>query len=169
MRWEQFDLENGVWTKPATTTKQRLLHRAPLSRAAVELLRAIREGVPDDCPWVFPGEKKGHPLREMQSFWEGVRDKAQLGDARIHDLRHTFASLLVSRGMTLPKLAKFCGATGQRHVRLARSSHSARRGQSGGSHDGSMSTCSTPSSSASMPTRVPCVSVARQSSIRSAR
>jgi integrase len=109
-RWEQFDLENGIWTKPAATTKQRRLHRAPLSRAAVELLRTIRAGVPPDCPWVFPGDKKG-PLREMQTFWEGVREKAKLGDARIHDLRHTFASLLVSGGMTLPMIGCLLGHT----------------------------------------------------------
>lgn len=81
-RWDQFDLENGIWTKPAATTKQRRLHRAPLSRAAVELLRTIRPSVAADCPWVFPGEIKGNPLREMQTFWEGVRAKAKLGDAR---------------------------------------------------------------------------------------
>jgi integrase len=28
-RWDQFDLENGIWTKPAATTKQRRLHRCP--------------------------------------------------------------------------------------------------------------------------------------------
>lgn len=110
-RWEQFDLENGIWTKPAATTKQRRLHRAPLSRAAVELLRAIRVSVPADCPWVFPGEIKGNPLREMQTFWEGMRAKAKLGDARIHDLRHTFASLLVSGGMTLPMVGRLLGHT----------------------------------------------------------
>jgi len=110
-RWEQFDLENGIWTKPAATTKQRRLHRAPLSRAAVELVRAIRASVPADCPWVFPGEIKGNPLREMQTFWEGVRAKAMLGDARIHDLRHTFASLLVSGGMTLPMVGWLLGHT----------------------------------------------------------
>jgi integrase len=110
-RWDQFDLENGIWTKPAATTKQRRLHRVPLSKAAIELLSTIRSGVPTGCPWVFPGEIKGNPLREMQSFWEGVRDKAKLGDARIHDLRHTFASLLVSGGMTLPMVGRLLGHT----------------------------------------------------------
>jgi integrase len=109
--WDQFDLDNGIWTKPAATTKQRRLHRAPLSRAAVSLLQALRAQVPDDCPWVFPGEKKGNPLREMQSFWEGVRAKADLPGVRIHDLRHTFASLLVSGGMTLPMIGKLLGHT----------------------------------------------------------
>ena len=110
-RWEQFDLENGIWIKPAATTKQRRLHRVPLSQAAVELLRAIRSSVPADCPWVFPGDIEGNPLTDIQNFWEGVRKKAKLGDTRIHDLRHTFASLLVSGGMTLPMVGRLLGHT----------------------------------------------------------
>lgn len=49
-RWEQFDLEAAVWTKPATATKQRRLHRTPISGDAVALLRTIRTRVPGDCP-----------------------------------------------------------------------------------------------------------------------
>jgi integrase len=40
-----------------------------------------------------------------------VRAKAKLGDARIHDLRHTFASLLVSGGTTLPMVGWLLGHT----------------------------------------------------------
>jgi integrase len=48
-RWDQFDLDAAVWIKPAATTKQRRLHRAPTA-----LLRPIRLRVPEDCEWVFP-------------------------------------------------------------------------------------------------------------------
>ena len=54
-------------------------------------------------------------------------------------------------------------------VKIARSNRSARQGQSGGFHDGSMSICSKLCSSALMQTHKPCASVARRSSIRSAR
>jgi integrase len=47
----------------------------------------------------------------MQTFWEGVQKKADLGDFRIHDLRHTCASLLVSGGMTLPMIGRLLGHT----------------------------------------------------------
>lgn len=110
-RWEQFDLEAGVWTKPAATTKQRRLHRAPLSSAAVQLLAMIRAAVPDDCPWVFPGDAEGKPVQEIKRFWDDVRAKADIRDARLHDLRHTFASLLVSGGMSLPMIGKLLGHT----------------------------------------------------------
>jgi integrase len=45
----------------------------------------------------------------MQTVWERVRIKANLPDVRIHDLRHTFASLLVSGGMTLPMIGRLLG------------------------------------------------------------
>jgi integrase len=110
-RWEQFDLESGVWTKPAATTKQRRLHRAPLSGAAVQLLKSVRAGTPADCPWVFPGDVEGKPVHEIKRFWDDVRIKADLPGLRIHDLRHTFASLLVSGGMSLPMIGKLLGHT----------------------------------------------------------
>jgi len=103
--------KRAVWIKPAATTKQRRLHRAPISASAAALLRTIRQRVPEDCEWVFPGEAKGKSLQDIKRFWEDVRAKAELPTVRIHDLRHTFASLLVSGGMTLPMIGKLLGHT----------------------------------------------------------
>lgn len=110
-RWEQFDLDAAVWTKPAATTKQRRLHRTPISGALVQLLRTIRQRVPEDCPWVFPGQDPEKPVHEIKRFWDDVRAKAKLEGVRVHDLRHTFASLLVSGGMSLPMIGKLLGHT----------------------------------------------------------
>lgn len=109
--WDQFDLDRAVWTKPAATTKQRKLHRTPISGATVQLLRMIRARVPEGCPWVFPGDANGKPVQEIKRFWHDVRKQAKLTDVRIHDLRHTFASLLVSGGMSLPMIGKLLGHT----------------------------------------------------------
>lgn len=110
-RWEQFDLDAAVWTKPAATTKQRRLHRTPISGALVQLLRTIRLRVSEDCPWVFPGKDPEKPVHEIKRFWDDVRAKAKLDGVRVHDLRHTFASLLVSGGMSLPMIGKLLGHT----------------------------------------------------------
>jgi len=109
--WDQFDLDRAVWTKPAHTTKQRRLHRTPISGAAVQLLRTIRARVPAECPWVFPGDAEGKPIHEIKRFWDDVRKRAKLTNVRVHDLRHTFASLLVSGGMSLPMIGKLLGHT----------------------------------------------------------
>lgn len=60
--YDQFDLDAAVWTKPAATTKQRRLNRAPISASAAALLRIIRLCVPEDCEWVFPGDAEGKSL-----------------------------------------------------------------------------------------------------------
>jgi integrase len=76
-RWEQFDIDAAVWTKPATTTKQRRLHRTPISGTTVALLRTIRARVPADCPWVFPGDAEGKPVQEIKRFWDGCAGQSQ--------------------------------------------------------------------------------------------
>ena len=109
--WDQFDLEGGVWTKPSSHTKQRREHRVPLSAAVVALLRGIREGQPRFCRFVFPGDPPDHALTEISTFWEGVRRKADIPDVRMHDLRHTYASILVSSGLSLPIIGALLGHT----------------------------------------------------------
>ena len=78
---------------------------------AVENEHLARYDLPEECEWVFPGDAEGKPLQDIKRFWEDVRAKAELPAVRIHDLRHTFASLLVSGGMTLPMIGKLLGHT----------------------------------------------------------
>ena len=110
-RWEQFDLDAGVWTKPAATTKQKRLHRVPISRAVIDLLNEIKAAPWGKPPWVFPGNAEGKPVQEIKRFWDDVRRQADLHGVRIHDLRHTFASLLVSGGASLPLIGQMLGHT----------------------------------------------------------
>jgi integrase len=61
-RWDMFDLEAGVWVKPSAHTKQRKVHRVPLSAAAVALLKEMK---PDaTSAYVFPGAN-GKPLTDI--------------------------------------------------------------------------------------------------------
>lgn len=60
---------------------------------------------------MFPGDARGKPLQDIKRSWEDVRAKAELPTVRIHDFRQTFASLLVSGGMTLPMIGKLLGHT----------------------------------------------------------
>ena len=45
----------------------------------------------------------------MQKPWRRIRTAAELGDVRIHDLRHTFASHGVAMGQGLPIIGKLLG------------------------------------------------------------
>lgn len=60
-KWEEFDLENAVWTVPANRMKAGKVHRVPLSKEVIKLLGAI----PRTDGYLFPGQKIGKPLSNM--------------------------------------------------------------------------------------------------------
>ncbi|TGP33320.1 MULTISPECIES: site-specific integrase [unclassified Mesorhizobium] len=120
-KWEQFDLTAGVWTKPGSTTKQKTLHRVPLSAPARLLLTELREKAKDDAVYVFPGRGSDHRV-EIKNEWRdvciaaGIVTAETVGEkivvtpsARIHDLRHTYASVLASAGLSLPIIGALLG------------------------------------------------------------
>ncbi len=108
-RWDMFDLGASLWIKPSSHTKQRREHRVPLSTPVLALLARLKEG--EVGPYVFPGKSPDQPLTDVKRTWESVCKKAKIEDARIHDLRHAFASLLVSRGASLPLIGALLGHT----------------------------------------------------------
>lgn len=111
-RFEQFNLALGIWTKQAAQTKQRRVHRLPVSPDTVALVRGRRAIVGADCPWLFPGDVAGQPVQEIRRFWARIKADAGLpAGFRVHDLRHTFASLLVSGGASLAMIGKLLGHT----------------------------------------------------------
>lgn len=119
--WDQFDLEKGVWTKQAHTTKQRKMEHVPVSSVALEILQMMKEQA--DSPFLFPGKTPGGPLKDPKKAWDTIRKKAGTPDVRIHDLRHTYASHLVSSGLSLSIVGKLLGhtqvSTTQRYAHLA--------------------------------------------------
>ncbi|HQU69062.1 MAG TPA: site-specific integrase [Albidovulum sp.] len=110
-RFEQFNLDLGSWSKPAATTKQRKIHRIPISGDVAAIVHQRALLVPRGNQWLFPGDTPGQPVKEIRRFWIGIQTEAKLPDVRIHDLRHTFASLLVSGGASLEMIGKLLGHT----------------------------------------------------------
>jgi integrase len=114
--WDQFDLEAGAWTKPSSHTKQKKEHRVPLSAPALQLLvemkatAAKRKGEPS--PFLFParGGDSGHTT-EIKKSWAAICKAAQIEGVRVHDLRHTYASVLASAGLSLPVIGALLGHT----------------------------------------------------------
>ena len=106
-RWDDFDLESGVWVKPGATTKQKTEHRVPLSAPA----RALLASLPHDGAYVFPGPK-GAPCRaDLKKPWPAICRAAGIKGVRLHDLRHTYASVLASSGQSLPIIGALLGHT----------------------------------------------------------
>ncbi|SEP20816.1 Site-specific recombinase XerD [Salinihabitans flavidus] len=125
-RFEQFNLDYAIWSKPASITKQRKIHRVPVSQDVVAIVRQRQLVVPRGNPWLFPSDTAiGKPVHDVRRFWGTVQREAELTDVRIHDLRHTFASLLVSGGASLEIIGRLLGhsqmQTTQRYAHLMES------------------------------------------------
>jgi len=111
--WEEFDKEPGYWIKPSAHTKQRKIHKLPLSPAATELIERLRKK--RKGKWVFPGGVPGAHLIVLSRVWDFVRKEAGLGnDARLYDLRHSFASVGAGGGLSLPIIGRLLGHTQSR-------------------------------------------------------
>ncbi len=107
--WDQLDLTAGVWTKPGSATKQKTEHRVPLSGPARQLLADLRTKAAEDAVYVFPGRGgEGHRV-EIKGDWAVICKAAGITAARMHDLRHTYASVLASAGLSLPVIGALLG------------------------------------------------------------
>jgi integrase len=106
-RWDQIKIAAGIWTKPGSTTKQKTDHVVPLSAPAKQMLAELRQRTSSD--WVFPADSKlGHRVT-VQKAWLAICKAAKIKGLRIHDLRHGFASQLVSSGASLPLIGSLLG------------------------------------------------------------
>ena len=106
LRWEHVDLPNQVLQLPDSKTGAKVVH---LGSAAISVLQSIDKT--EGNPFVIVGRNPGAHLTDLQPFWQRLRGRAGLKDARIHDLRHTFASVAVSNGQSLPMIGKLLGHT----------------------------------------------------------
>jgi integrase len=120
--WDQIDFEQALWIKPHTHTKQKQEHRVPLNAPALALLQRMRAAAPPDAKYLFPNGRKGH-LVDIATLWRNVCWKAEIDDCHLHDLRHTFASVMVSSGLGLQVVGDLLGhvrvTTTQRYAHLA--------------------------------------------------
>lgn len=103
MRWEQVNLERGIWRIPET--KNGDPQNLPLIPEVVAILtqrQAQAQG-----PWVFPGNgsKSGH-LEEPKTAWRRILKRAGLTDLRIHDLRRSLGSWQAATGASLSVIGK---------------------------------------------------------------
>jgi integrase len=118
LRWDYVDLGNAVLRLPDSKTGAKTIY---LNDAAIKLLRTIPRMTGN--PFVIAGGKPGSRLVNLQKPWRRIRAAAGLDDVRIHDLRHSFASVAAGAGMSLPVIGKLLGhsqpATTARYAHLA--------------------------------------------------
>ena len=105
--WEDFDLGRRAWRIPIS--KSGKARHVPLSDGALTLLATMPRK--SDCKWAFANPKTGKPYVSIFYVWNTTHKNAGLSDVRMHDLRHSFASLLINSGRTLYEVQLILGHT----------------------------------------------------------
>ncbi len=106
LRWEETNLERGFLFLPDSKTGRKTV---VLSAPAIEILKSLpRVGV-----YVIAGESAGleneKPRADLKRPWAAITKRASLPGLRIHDLRHSFASVGAWSGLGLPIIGKLLG------------------------------------------------------------
>jgi integrase len=118
LRWDWVDFERGVLRLPDSKTGAKVV---PLGAPALEVLQSIARV--EDNPHVIAGLKGTGHFVGLQKVWKRIRTAAKLPDVRLHDLRHSFASVGVAGGDSLYVVGKVLGhtqsRTTQRYAHLA--------------------------------------------------
>ncbi len=87
--------------------------------------RAVLDRVPQTASWIFPSPRTDGPLSHggLDGAWQQIREEADLRDVRLHDLRHTYASIALQHGETVPTIGQLLGhghpATTLKYMHLA--------------------------------------------------
>jgi len=135
-----FDLKRGVWTKPSHHTKERKIEHVRLNGNAMAILRRMAENKGAGI-YLFPGRDPNTARTTLRNAWKQVCKSAgfatvsyKIGkrgkplerwkpSVRIYQLRHTFASILISRNWSLQLVGKLLGhtqtATTERYAHVA--------------------------------------------------
>ena len=118
-RWEDIDQERLLWNLPITKSgRQRFVMLSETALAVINELPGRSCG-----HYLFPGAKPGKPLNNARKCFQRALKVAGLTHLRIHDLRHTFASLAINNGASLYEVQHLLGhasnKTTQRYAHLA--------------------------------------------------
>lgn len=104
LQWQDVHLKDKfIYFKDSKTGTKTV----PLNTQAIKLLESIKRQ--PNNPYVFPGKIPGTCLQEIRKAWESVRNLAGIPDVRLHDLRHSFASFALKKGVDLYTVSKLLG------------------------------------------------------------
>lgn len=120
--WKQVNAARTIWTIPATNSKSKKLKHLPLNQSARWVIEQL--DVHRKSELLFPSPITGKPFTTITRQWYRIRKKAGIpANVRIHDLRHTFASRMVSAGRSLFDVQNLLGhadaRTSQRYAHLS--------------------------------------------------
>ena len=105
--WAQIDRVSRVWRIPAANSKSKRVRSVPLNDSALDVIsRLDTEGKFEN---LFVNLQSGKPYTTIMKVWGRLRGKAGLPHLRIHDLRHSYASMLVNAGRSVYEVQQILG------------------------------------------------------------
>jgi len=107
MRFQDVDLNSGLWEIPDTKSSEPLA--VPLVPEAVQILEARRSHYSHDTEWVFWGRDISKPVVGVQKAWRRTIARAGLENLRIHDARRTVGSWMAGANVSLSIIGKTLG------------------------------------------------------------
>lgn len=118
LRWSEVDLERSYLRLRDSKTGAKVI---PIGAPASEVLASIT--AVDDSPYVFPAASGDGAFQGTEKVWRKLRERAGFPELRLHDLRHSFASMGLARGDALPVIGAILGhsdvKTTSRYAHLA--------------------------------------------------
>ena len=104
LHWKWVNLERHCLVLPDSKTGAKTV---ALGEPAINALRAVP--VVADCKFVFPSSRGNGHIVDVRSTWKKVTQLAGVQRLRLHDLRHSFASVAISNGESLYVVGKILG------------------------------------------------------------
>lgn len=104
LKWEE--IRNGFIY--LTETKSGKARQIPINDRLSEVFREVRRGNQLKSPYVFC-DSQGRRFHNVKRAFSTTCKRAGIEDFRFHDLRHTFASHLVMRGVGLKAVQELLG------------------------------------------------------------
>jgi integrase len=86
-RWDEFDLQNAMWTVPVSRMKAGREHRVPLSQRALGIIQVMHEHRGGD--FVFPSTRHPGKSLAVRTLWRLLRGM-RISDATVHGFRSAF-------------------------------------------------------------------------------
>lgn len=118
LKWEYVDFERSCFRLPDSKTGAKVV---PVGASVLKILEGLLHLKGN--PYVLAGDKIGEYFVGLPKVWSVIRARAGLDDVRLHDLRHSFASVGAAGGDSLFMIGKLLGhqqsGTTQRYAHLA--------------------------------------------------
>jgi integrase len=118
LRWRDIDFERGLLRLPDTKTGKKTF---PLAQPVIDYIASLPRI--EGNPYVLPGNVEDAHLVGLQKIWTRIRSSVGLQDVRLHDLRHSFASVGTDEGDSLQVIGRLLGhskiTTTQRYAHLS--------------------------------------------------